>query len=258
MPAQPKTIDEYLAAVAPGKRAALQKLRKIIKAAAPKAEECISYGLAAFRLNGRPLVAFGATANHCAFFPMDGTTVAAFKKELKDYETSKGTIRFQPRRPLPAALVRKIVRARIAANDGIAKKPAKASARSDTDGTKTVDAFMKTLRHPLNAVVQAVRKLIMSIQPGIREEVKWNAPSFCLQEFFATAGPHGRDFVRVVLHKGAEAKDNTTKAPKIADPQGILEWHAADRCSVKFHGLDDFNAKAASFKAIVKQWIKQL
>jgi uncharacterized protein YdhG (YjbR/CyaY superfamily) len=110
-----KTIDDYLAALSDDKRAALEKLRKTIRAAAPAAEECISYGLPAFRLNG-PLVAFGATANHCAFYPMSGSTVAAHKDALEGYDTSKGTIRFQPDKPLPATLVRKIVRARIAEN----------------------------------------------------------------------------------------------------------------------------------------------
>ena len=118
MARKPQTIDEYLAALSADKRTALQKLRKIIRAAAPKAEECISYQLAAFRLAGRMLVAFGATANHCAFYLMSGSTVAAHQDELKDYDTSKGTIRFQPDQPLPAALVRKLVKARIAENSG--------------------------------------------------------------------------------------------------------------------------------------------
>jgi uncharacterized protein YdhG (YjbR/CyaY superfamily) len=117
MAAKPKTIDEYLAALSADKRAALEKLRKTIRAAAPKAEECISYQLAAFRLDGKPLVAFGATANHCAFFLMSGSTVEAHKDELKDYDTSKGTIRFQADKPLPVALVRKLVKARIAENE---------------------------------------------------------------------------------------------------------------------------------------------
>ncbi len=110
-----KTVDEYLARVSDDKRVALQKLRKAIKAAAPRAEECISYQLPAYRLNGM-LVAFGATANHCAFYPMSASTVAAHREELKDYDTSKGTIRFQPDDPLPASLVRKLVKARIAEN----------------------------------------------------------------------------------------------------------------------------------------------
>ncbi len=112
-----KAIDEYLAALSDDKRAALEKLRKTIRAAAPNAEECISYQLPAFRLNGM-LVAFGATANHCAFYPMSSSTVAAHKDELKDYDSSKGTIRFQPDNPLPTALVRKLVKARIAENAG--------------------------------------------------------------------------------------------------------------------------------------------
>jgi uncharacterized protein YdhG (YjbR/CyaY superfamily) len=113
---KPKTIDDYLAGLNADKRAALERLRKVIRAAAPKAEECISYGLPAFRLNGRPLVAFGAAAKHCVFYPMSGSTVVAFKQELKDFDTSKGTIRFQTDKPLRNALVRKLVRARVAAN----------------------------------------------------------------------------------------------------------------------------------------------
>ena len=84
----------------------------MIKVAAPKAEECISYQLPAFRLNGKLLVAYGAAANHCAFYP--GSVLEAIKSELKDYDTSNGTIRFPASRPLPATLVRKLVKLRIA------------------------------------------------------------------------------------------------------------------------------------------------
>ena len=117
MAGKPKTIDEYLAALSDDKRAALEEMRKIIKAAAPEAEECISYQLPAFRQDGM-LVAFGATANHCAFYLMSSSTLEAHQDELKGYDTSKGTIRFQPDKPLPVALVRKLVQARIAENEG--------------------------------------------------------------------------------------------------------------------------------------------
>jgi uncharacterized protein YdhG (YjbR/CyaY superfamily) len=115
---RPTTIDEYLAAVSDDKRAVLEDLRQIIRAEAPEAEECISYQLAAFKLNGKPLVAFGATPNHCAFYLMSGSTVEAHKDDLKGYDTSKGTIRFHADKPLPAALVQKLVKARIAENGG--------------------------------------------------------------------------------------------------------------------------------------------
>jgi uncharacterized protein YdhG (YjbR/CyaY superfamily) len=113
---KPKTIDDYLEVLPADKRAALEKLRKTIRAAAPKAEECISYQIPAFRQNG-VLVGFGASANHCSFFPFNSTTVTAHKAELKGYDTSKGAIRFQPDKPLPAALVRKLVKARLAENN---------------------------------------------------------------------------------------------------------------------------------------------
>jgi uncharacterized protein YdhG (YjbR/CyaY superfamily) len=113
MSAKPQTIDEYLALLSDEKRAALQKLRRAIQSAAPKAEECISYQIPAFRLGGRMLVAFGAAANHCAFYP-GAFPVKVHKNELKAYDTSKGTIRFQADSPLPTTLVRKLVKARIA------------------------------------------------------------------------------------------------------------------------------------------------
>ena len=106
-------VDAYLASVAADKREALEKLRAAIRAAAPRAEEGFSYGLPAFRLEGRPLVCFGASANHCSFFPMSPAVIRAHAADLKSYATSKGTIRFSPDKPLPAALVRKLVKARI-------------------------------------------------------------------------------------------------------------------------------------------------
>jgi len=117
MAGKPTTIDEYLDGVDDDKRPVLDKLRRAIRAAAPKAEECISYGTAAFRQNGM-LVGFGATSKHCAFYLMSGTAVAAHRNELEGYDTSKGTIRFKPDQPLPAALVRKLVKARLAENRG--------------------------------------------------------------------------------------------------------------------------------------------
>ncbi len=123
MATRPKatSTDEYLETLSDENRSALEKLRKTIKSAAPHAEECISYGLPAFWQDG-PLVSFGASAKHCAFYLMSGSTVDDYKMELKEYDTSKGTIRFQPDRPLPVALVRKLVKARIEENSRLRNK----------------------------------------------------------------------------------------------------------------------------------------
>ena len=111
----PKTIDEYLSTISDEHRAALERLRKQIRTAAPKAEERISYGVPAFFQNGG-LVWFASAKNHCSFFP-GGRAVETHQSELKNYSLSKGTIRFQPDKPLPAALVRKIVKEKVAANE---------------------------------------------------------------------------------------------------------------------------------------------
>jgi len=125
--APPTTIDEYLSRVSDDKRAALERLRETIRGVVPTAEECISYQMPAFRHDGRVLVYFAAAANHCAFYP--GGMVNDFKDELEGYETSKGTIRFQPEHPLPASLVRKIVKARVAQNGARASKVKQAKAK---------------------------------------------------------------------------------------------------------------------------------
>ena len=121
--APPKTIDEYLTRVSDDKREALERLRQTILGVIPMAEECISYQMPAYRYEGRVLVYFAAAANHCAFYP--GGMVDDFKDELEAYDTSKGTIRFQAERPLPASLVRKIVKARVAQNAARASKAKK-------------------------------------------------------------------------------------------------------------------------------------
>ena len=129
MKARPTTIDEYLAPLSPEKRAALEKLRQDIRSAAPGAEECISYQIPAFRLGGRLLVAFGAAARHCAFYP-GVSPLVAHKGELAAYDTSKGTLRFPPERPLPSALVRKLVRTRIAEHAAANPAASKGTKRS--------------------------------------------------------------------------------------------------------------------------------
>jgi uncharacterized protein YdhG (YjbR/CyaY superfamily) len=111
----PATIDAWLKQVDDDQRAALQKLRAQIRAAAPGAEECVTYGVPTFRLDGRNLVHFGAGRNHCAFYT-GKAPIVTFARELAPFDTSTGTVRFTPGKPIPAVLVRRIVQARIEEN----------------------------------------------------------------------------------------------------------------------------------------------
>ena len=118
----PRTIDEYLASVSDDKREALEKLRNTIKSIAPEVEECISYQMPAFRLHGRILAGFAAAKNHCSLYPWSASAIVAFSDELTDFSTSKGTIRFQPDKPIPDELIRKIINYRISENDSKGRK----------------------------------------------------------------------------------------------------------------------------------------
>lgn len=115
-----ETVDDYLARLPEEARTTLEKIRKTIKAAAPKAEEVISYQMPMYKHHGM-VVGFAAFKDHCSIFP-GANAIATHRDELKAYGTSKGTIRFPIGKPLPAALVKKLVKERVAENEAAFKK----------------------------------------------------------------------------------------------------------------------------------------
>jgi uncharacterized protein YdhG (YjbR/CyaY superfamily) len=115
--AAPQDVDEYLARVPEPARGTLNKMRAMIRSMVPpETTEALSYGMPAFKYKG-PLVGYAAFSNHCSLFPMNSSLIETFHDELKNFPTSKGTIRFPVDKPLSAALVKKIVKARIAENE---------------------------------------------------------------------------------------------------------------------------------------------
>ena len=116
-----KSVDDYLAALPPKERKALESLRRWINSAAPKATEGISYQIPTYKYKGM-LLSFAAFKNHLSLFGANSEFRRQFAKELKDFEQDTGTIRFTPEKPLPAALVKRIVRARVAENEARAKR----------------------------------------------------------------------------------------------------------------------------------------
>lgn len=113
----PEGVEAYLAKVPEPARTTLQKVRAIIRSVVPKeTTEGLSYGMPAFRYRGT-LVAYAAFKDHCSFFPMQASLIDEMKDELAGYRTSKGTLQFSVDKPLPAALVKKMVKARVAEND---------------------------------------------------------------------------------------------------------------------------------------------
>ena len=115
-----KDVDRYCGSLPDESRAALENLRKVVRTVVPQAIEMISYGVPTFKLNNRMLVSYAGFKNHCSFFPGAGP-IETHKDELKNFPTSKGTIRFTPDRPLSPALVKKLVKTRIRLNDARTK-----------------------------------------------------------------------------------------------------------------------------------------
>lgn len=117
------TVEEYLTLFPEAQQNALEKIRKAVKDAAPKAEEMISYGMPGYKLNG-PLVYFGGFKTHCSFFPGGYSAINKFSDELKKYKTSKGTIQLPLNEPIPVTLIKKIVKERVKENEEKQKQKA--------------------------------------------------------------------------------------------------------------------------------------
>jgi uncharacterized protein YdhG (YjbR/CyaY superfamily) len=113
MQRKPSTIDEYLKSVPEDRRGALKDLRAKIRSIIPGAEECISYRIPAFRLDGVVVAGFCATSKGCSYFPFSGSTLKTLARDLTRYDQTKSSLHFSPDKPLPAALVRKLLKARI-------------------------------------------------------------------------------------------------------------------------------------------------
>jgi uncharacterized protein YdhG (YjbR/CyaY superfamily) len=108
------SIDEYLAQVSGERLETLKRLRATIRGVLPRAEECISYGLPAFRVDGEVVAGFAATAKGCSYYPFSSATLVTLRGDLSAYVTTKGALQFDAGKPLPAALVRKLIKARLA------------------------------------------------------------------------------------------------------------------------------------------------
>ena len=120
MASKPQSIDDYLARIPADRRAALQHLRLTIRAILPDAVECISYSMPAFRYERRVVAGFLATAAGCSYYPFSGTTLATLASQLSAYGQTKSALHFAPDTPLPKALVRRLLMARLAENGHLA------------------------------------------------------------------------------------------------------------------------------------------
>jgi hypothetical protein len=133
-------------------------------------------------------------------------------------------------------------------------KPAAHNSRADS--SEAVDTYMAQLQHPCKAEVQALRRVIVSVDPSIAEGVKWNAPSFRTTEYFATTNLRAKAGVGLILHLGAKARDLPVGGVAIQDPIKMLKWLGKDRAMVEFGSMSEIEASKEALQAILRQWVR--
>lgn len=262
------TVDDYMAGLEPTVRNTMEKMRKMIRQAAPKAEEKISYMMPAFVQHG-PVAFYSAFKNHCSYYTASHAIMKMYKEDLKDYHTSGVTIHFPLDKPLPAALVKKLVYAKLMENEArfAAKqvsKPAKKSTSVKASPVKTktakptntdeVTEFMSKLEHPFKAEIEALRRIIKGANKQIHERIKWNAPSYYYQTTpdaagtdFLTFHTKAKEHVHLIFHHAAIAK---IKSP-------LLEGDYKDRRMVYFKNSKAVKANKKELERIITELVKQ-
>lgn len=126
------------------------------------------------------------------------------------------------------------------------------TARANADD---VEKFIAALDHPAKREIVALRNIIRSVDPAVREGIKWNAPSFYTTEHFATFQLRHKGGVQLVLHMGTKPRPDVQARTSIADPESLLEWRAADRATVTFRDLAEIEKRQAAFVKVMRQWV---
>lgn len=239
-----KNVDEYIAQFPPDVKAALESLRKTIKAAAPKAEELISYMMPAYKLNG-VLVYFAGYNNHIGFY---GTPSGheAFAKELSGYKSGKGSVQFPLNKPLPLKLISKIVKFRVAQNEekAAAKKPAVVKPTDE----ELVNDWTNKLEPAAKKEIDSVRKIIKAASSKLCERIKWNAPSYFYKDDILTFGPYKTHKLLLVFHHPAVVKIKSK----------LLSGNYKDRRLVYFKDKTDAEKNKNELARIINEIIKMI
>ena len=136
------------------------------------------------------------------------------------------------------------------------QKPPAHSTPADT--SQAVDEFMASLEHPFKAEIERIRRLMLAVDPSVREGIKWNAPSFRTTEYLVTTNLRSRAGVGIILHLGAKVRKLPAGGVKIEDPTKLLKWLGKDRAMVEFGNSRDLGEKATALQSVLRQWIEHV
>lgn len=241
-------VDDYIAAFPAATQQLLKRMRNIIRKTAPDAAESISYGMPAYKNNGKPLVYFAGYEKHIGFYATP-TGHAAFKKELSSYKQGKGSVQFPLDDKLPVDLIERIVKFRLEETDTkkttSAKKQKVKKAGSDEEA---VTSYMKQLKHELKNEVEVLRQLIRKTSTTLQERIKWNAPSYYTTADLFTFNLSNPSLIRLIFHHPTIVKINSP----------LLEGNYKDRRIIIFKSAKEITAAKKELSRIIKLQLELL
>lgn len=245
------SVEEYIAAFPKEVQQLLNQMRKTIKAAAPKAAEGIFYGMPGYKYLGKPLVYFAGYANHIGFYATP-TGHDAFKKELAKYKQGKGSVQFPITEKLPLQLVQRIVKFRVAGTDVKAGDKKTVAVKTKTikpEATDAVANYMAALKHPLKAEAEIVRTVIKSAGKKLQERIKWNAPSYHINETdLLTFNFSNAKSIRIIFHHPSIVKIKSA----------LLQGEYKDRRIIYLNSAAEAKAATKELERIIKELVKLL
>ena len=121
-----------------------------------------------------------------------------------------------------------------------------------------VDAFLEGLEHPQKPELQALRQILLAVDPAVEEGIKWNAPSFRAGEDFATFHLRGKDGLQLILHRGAKKRAQPLDPQEVPDPAGLLRWLGPDRAVLRVKDPADLERQRPALEALFRAWIARL
>lgn len=243
MKPKPASIDAYLATVGGARRTALDRLRKTIRKIVPEAEECISYRMPAFRLDGKVVAGFMATAKGCSYYPFSGQTLETLARELKGMDMTQGSLHFDPKKPLSASLVRKLIKARIAEGKLVLKKASPKSKPSQMKSYESFDRWAEDQDPKHRKLIRVLRRLVNKTAPGLTETVKWGNGCWAGKEWPVIYIFGGYETLQFGFFGGSYLSD--------ADPKRLLKGNGKFVRHIPVQTLRDIDETA--FKRLIRK-----
>lgn len=249
-------IERYIKQFPDKVQEILHNIRKLILDVAPDSDEHISYGMPAYKTNGKPLVYFAAFKKHIGFYATPSGH-KEFQKELSKYKQGKGSVQFSLDQPIPYNLIERIVEFRLIENNEKTKLSNVKRVTQITNLNSEVSTFLDEQNHPFRLEIEQLRNCILSANPALTENIKWNGPNYCFdnKDRITMRIQPPKKQAQLIFHRGAK-KQTQPKDKLILNESKMLLWKENDRAIVTFNSLQDIESGKTELTKIINEWLE--